>query len=224
MATLAELTVELDVDAAALDKGMDSAVGGIEGKLGGLKGVGLASGALVGGALAMGFESAMDLSSSQTSLQNQLSLTEAEAARAGDVAGSVYAAGFGGSMEEVSNATGSVIASIEGMGDASDAELQSITQSALGLADTFNVDVDQATRAVGQLLSTGLVADAESGMDLITATMQQVPAALRDDLLQRSRSTELSSATWVCRVLTPWVLWSRASTRVLVTSTSLLTL
>lgn len=183
MATLAELTVELDVDAAALDKGMDSAIGGVEGKLGGLKGIGLASGALAGGALAMGFESAMDMSSAQTSLQNQLNLTEVEAARAGDVAGSVYAAGFGGSMEEVSNATGSVIASIEGMGDASDAELQSITQSALGLAQTFNVDVDQATRAVGQMLSTGLVADAETGMDLITATMQQVPAALRDDLL-----------------------------------------
>lgn len=183
MATLADLMVKLGVDADGVDAGLDAATSSFESKIGGWKGIAVAGGAVAAGALAMAFDSALDMSSAQTSLQNQLNLTEAEAARAGDVAGSVYAAGFGGSLEEVSNATGSVIASIEGMGDASDAELQAMTQSALGLAQTFNVDVDQATRAVGQMLSTGLVADAETGMDLITATMQQVPAALRDDLL-----------------------------------------
>src|SRR5690606_23138548 len=171
------------VDADGVDAGLDAATSSFESKIGGWKGIAVAGGAVAAGALAMAFDSALDLASAQTSLQNQLDLTEAEAAAAGDAAGAVYAAGFGGSMEEVANATGSVISSIEGMGDASESELQDMTKAALGLADTFNVDVDQATRAVGQLLSTGLVADAESGMDLITATMQQIPAALRDDLL-----------------------------------------
>lgn len=183
MATLEELVVKLNVDTDGVDKGLDGATSSFESKLGGWKGIALAGGAVAAGALAMGFESALDMASAQTSFQNELNLTEAEAARAGAVAGDVYAAGFGGSMEEVASATSSVISSIEGMGDASDSELQQMTQSAVGLADTFNVDVDQATRAVGQMLSTGLVADAESGMDLITATMQRVPAALRDDLL-----------------------------------------
>jgi CII-binding regulator of phage lambda lysogenization HflD len=163
----------------------DTAEGGARvnrGLAGVAAGAGIA-GVAVGAAFSFGLEGAMDIAAAQSSLKTQLDLTEVEAQRAGDVAGDVFSRGFGGSMEDVTDALGGVHSSIGDLGDFTDAELEQMSVSALALAKTFDVDVADATGAVGQMIKTGLVADATEGFDLIAKTMQSVPAALRDDLL-----------------------------------------
>lgn len=153
---------------------------------GGLKkmavGAGLA-GAALGAAFAVGVESAMDISAAQTSLETQFDLTGQEAKRAGDIAGDVFQTGFGDSVEQVATSIGAVNNSIGGLGDFTDKELTQMSKSAQALGKTFGVDVTEATDAVGQLMKTGLVSDANEGFDLVTKAMESVPASLRDDML-----------------------------------------
>src|SRR5690606_12410177 len=111
----------------------------------------VAAAATVGSA----FVDALDLSRAQGRIQAQLGVTEAEAGRIGAVAGEVYARGFGENLGEVSDAVTLVVRSIEGMGDASDAELQEVSRQALNLAQTLGVDVNEATRSVANMMRTG---------------------------------------------------------------------
>ncbi|WP_432051268.1 hypothetical protein [Streptomyces xiamenensis] len=148
-----------------------------------LSGIGTVAGVATAGAFGVGLAAAMDASSATARLTAQLDLTADEAARAGDIAGDVFSSGFGGSIGEATEAVGAVASSIADLGDLTDDQLRDMSTQALGLASTFEVDVASSTRAVGQMIRTGLVSDASEGFDLITATLQRVPAALRDDLM-----------------------------------------
>lgn len=128
----------------------------------------VAAAATVGSA----FVDALDLSRAQGRIQAQLGVTEAEAGRIGAVAGEVYARGFGENLGEVSDAVTLVVRSIEGMGDASDAELQEVSRQALNLAQTLGVDVNEATRSVANMMRTGLVGSATEAMDLLISGAQ----------------------------------------------------
>lgn len=147
-----------------------------------LSGIGTVAGLATASAFGVGLAAAMDASSATARLTAQLDLTADEAARAGDIAGDVFSSGFGGSIGEATEAVGAVASSIADLGDLTDDQLRDMSTQALGLAETFEVDVASSTRAVGQMIRTGLVSDASEGFDLITATLQRVPAALRDDL------------------------------------------
>lgn len=182
MATLAELTVELNVDAADLDKGMDNAVSGVEGKLGALSGIGAAGGALLAGALAVGFESALNMSASTTSLQNQLNLTETEANLAGAAAGNAYNQGFGGSLEDTTATTSALMSSMGELRNSSEEDLTAMTVQAQALADTFEMDVGQAALAAGRMVETGMAGGPQEAIDLLAAGAQQLPAAFRGEL------------------------------------------
>jgi phage-related minor tail protein len=179
MALLDELLVRIGMDSSGVDEGADQ----VTSKLDSLAGPAAAAGALAGGVFAVGLSAAMDITTAQNKLQNQLGLTEAEAERAGGVAGDVFSAGFGESLDDVNTALGGVHSGIGDLADFTEAELESMSKTALGLSKTFEVDVAEATGAVGQLIKTGLVKDATEGFDLVTQAMQQVPAHLRDDLL-----------------------------------------
>ena len=48
---------------------------------------------------------------------------------------------------------------------------------------TVGIEADRISQVVGQMLSTGLASSAEEGLDLITAALQKVPAAVREDIL-----------------------------------------
>jgi phage-related minor tail protein len=183
MAILDELLVRLGVDMSDAESEIDRGSRGITGRLDGLAVAGGVAAAGLGAAFVTGLESAMDISSATTQLQNQLSLTDEEAARAGSIAGDVFSAGFGESVGEVTTALGGISSAIGDLGGFTEAELETMSKSALGLAKTFEVDVADATGAVGKLIKTGLVSDATEGFDLITTAMQKVPAELRDDLL-----------------------------------------
>ncbi|THA78417.1 hypothetical protein E6R60_05910 [Streptomyces sp. A0642] len=179
MTVLDELLVRIGMDASGVDEGTEQ----VAGKLDKLSGPAAAAGSLAGGVFVMGLNSAMDIQAAQSTLQDQYGLTTAEAARAGEVAGDVYSDGFGESLEDVTTALGGVQNSIGSLSTFTDEQLDDMSASALALAKRFEVDVTDATGAVGQLIKTGLVADATEGFDLVTKAMQTVPAELRDDLL-----------------------------------------
>jgi len=116
-------------------------------------------------------------------LAGALALTEPQAAAAGEAAGNAFANNFGGSLEEVQAATAGVIGSIRGMRTASTEEIQGITEKVLTLSSGFELEADRISQVVGQMLSTGLASSADEGLDLLTATLQKVPPAVRDDIL-----------------------------------------
>jgi phage-related minor tail protein len=182
MATLADLMVKLGVDADGVDAGLDAATSSFESKIGGWKGIAVAGGAVAAGALAMAFDSALDLSASQTTLQAQFGLTEQEAAVAGGAAASAYSDGFGGSLEEVTATTSAIISSIEGMSTASESEIADMTKTAQGLADTYEMDVGQAALAAGRMIETGMAGSPMEAMDLLAAGARDLPAAFRGEL------------------------------------------
>ncbi|QXJ19607.1 phage tail tape measure protein [Actinomadura graeca] len=141
--------------------------------LGKLKGAATLAGAAAGTALAAGVSGALSLDSARATMSAQLGLTRTESAQAGKVAGSLYARAYGSSLEEVSGAVTSVIRNIDGMRGASRTALEATTGRALTLAKVMDADVGDTTRAVSQLLRTGLAKNASEAFDLITKGAQQ---------------------------------------------------
>ncbi|MGW0545302.1 phage tail tape measure protein [Streptomyces griseoincarnatus] len=179
MTILDELLVRIGMDSSAVDEGTEQ----VNSKLDAMAGPAALAGAAAGGALALGLSAAMDISEAQSSLRDQLGLTEAEAERAGGIAGDVYSAGFGESLADVTDSVAAVGSSISDLGSLTEAEVEEMSKSALALAKRFDVDVADAAGAVGKFIKTGLVADATEGFDLVTKAMSTVPKELRDDLL-----------------------------------------
>lgn len=178
--TLEELLVTVGINTDELTTGAQGAADEVGGSLGGIAALG--AGTAVGGLFVMGLTNAMDASAANTKLANQLDLNEAEAARAGDIAGDVFSAGFGDSIGTVSEALGAVTQNIGGLGEATDAELDQMTRSAVALADTFEYDVGEATQAVGTLIKTGMAKDGIEAFDLLTAAAQKLPPKLREEV------------------------------------------
>ncbi|AYN56832.1 tape measure protein [Arthrobacter phage Andrew] len=174
---------------AAGDEAGDVAGKGFGAKFSGVLGSGAFKGAMVGGAaavgvaLAGGFAMAVEGADAGAKVAASLSLNPAEAKKAGDVAGSLYAGAYGESLTDVNAAVGSVMSSIGGMRTASAADLQDITTKALNLSEAFDVDVSESATTAGILMTNGLAANADQAMDMITASMQKVPASVRGEIL-----------------------------------------
>ncbi|WP_156722678.1 phage tail tape measure protein [Streptomyces apocyni] len=182
MAVLDELLVRLGVDMSEADDEIDRGSRRIEGRLNGLTAVGGAAAVGLGAAFVMGLESAMDITSVTDQLQNQLDLTDNEAARAGAIAGDVFADGFGGSLGEVGEALDSVASSMHEFGSISDKEMQQLTKEALALEKAFKFDVAEAAVGAGNMIKSGLAKDGAEAMDLLAATAQKLPTAMREEL------------------------------------------
>ncbi|MEU0133405.1 phage tail tape measure protein [Streptomyces sp. NPDC006296] len=180
MATLEELLVSVGINTDDLTGGAQGAADEVGTSLGGIQTA--AAGAAVGGMFVAGLNAAMDLQSVETSLQNQLGLTEQEAARAGDAAGRVYAAGWGESMQEVGDALGVVAQAMGGVGEISDAEMDDLTKKALMLGETFELDVAESANAAGKMIKLGMAKDGKEAFDILTAAAQEMPAMMRDDI------------------------------------------
>ncbi|MFD9445516.1 phage tail tape measure protein [Streptomyces sp. NPDC060006] len=178
-----QATTALDgVGDSARGLGADAEAGaaGVEGALGGIGGT--AAGVAVGALFMAGLNSAMDMSATTTSLRNGLGLTEAEAARAGDIAGEVFTAGFSDSIAGAGDALGSVIGAMGDVGDFTNAELAQMTKSAIALGDTFQIDIPDATNAAGALIKQGLVKDGTEAFDVLTKAAQTLPANMAADI------------------------------------------
>ena len=180
MAVLDEVLVRLGIDASGLDQGSQDAAGQVESNLSGIAAG--AAGVAVGGLFAMGLESAMDISHATTQLKNQLNLSADEAERAGQIAGDVYAQGFGESVTSVAESLGAVSQNLGGFANLSTQELTELTRQAEALAATFQFDVGEATQAAGSLMKAGMAKDGQEAFDLITSAAQQLPPALREEI------------------------------------------
>lgn len=169
-------------DGAAAASDASGKWGGFEGSLAKVAG---ALGLVVAGAagLAAGFTGAMDLSTGVAKVEAALGLTVEQSAVAGSAAGSLYSDSYGESMGDVQVGVEAVMSSLDGMRDASEADLQAVTGQAMSLAGAFDLDVQEAVTAAGGLIKNGLAPDATGAFDLITASLQQVPAAMRGDVL-----------------------------------------
>ncbi|WP_228181995.1 phage tail tape measure protein [Streptomyces anulatus] len=171
-----------DVGAAADEaaQGAEQAAAETEGAFRGMAMA--AAGAAVGALFIEGLTAGLDIKAASTKLKNQLDLSAEDAARAGDVAGDVYTAGFSDSIEGVNDALGAVVSNMGGMGKLGDAEMKTLTKTAIALADTFEFDVAESTQAAGTLIKTGLAKDGAEAMDLLAATAQKLPLAMREEL------------------------------------------
>lgn len=178
--TLEELLVSVGINTDDLTSGAQGAADDVESSLGGIGGA--AAGAAVGGLFAAGLSNAMDASAANAKLARQLGLTEGEAQRAGDVAGDVFSAGFGESIDGVNESIEAVVSSMGGMSKVTDDELSSMTTSALMLADTFDIDVADSAAAAGQMIKSGLAKDGTEAFDILTAAAQKLPKAMREDI------------------------------------------
>jgi hypothetical protein len=130
---------------------------------------GIATG--VAGALGVGVAQAMDMSAANAKLAAQLGVGPAKAAELSKVSANVYSNAWGDSTATVDEAIKGVYQNI---GDTSGVKngLQGATQDVLALSETFDVDLGGTTKAVGQLMKTGLAKDAGEAMDLVTWGMQ----------------------------------------------------
>ncbi|MCX4606994.1 phage tail tape measure protein [Streptomyces mirabilis] len=147
----------------------DGFLGGLGGKLkAGVAGVAVAGGAL----FAAGFAQAVDQDKATAKLGASLGLSEKDTARAGKIAGSIYAQGYGQSIDQVNDSLKALQQNGVAALSAPKKELTGLSSAALNLAAVFDADVADSTKAVGQLMRTGLVKDGKAGFDLLTAGFQ----------------------------------------------------
>ena len=120
---------------------------------------------------------------SQNLTQASLGLTDEQASAAGKAAGQLYAQMWGESVADTNSAVASVMSSISGMRDASSADIQAVTEQAMGMSRAFDVDVSEAARNAGIWINTGLAGSATEAFDVMAAGLQQIPEALRGEVL-----------------------------------------
>jgi len=177
---LDEVLVRLGIDASGLDQGSQDAAGQVENNLSTIAAG--AAGIAVGGLFLAGLQSAMDITTATTNLQNQLSLTEGQAQQAGQIAGDVFAQGFGESVVTVADSLAAVSQNMGGFTSMSKGELTELTRQAEALAATFKFDVAESTQAAGELIKTGMAKNGQEAFDLITAAAKKLPPALREEI------------------------------------------
>lgn len=182
MAVLDELLVRLGVDMSEAEGEVERGADGITGRLDGLAVAGGAAAVGLGAAFAVGLQSAMDITAATDKLKQGLGLTQEEADRAGKLAGEVFSAGFGESMEGVGDAMGSVIGAMGKVGDFTDDELKDMTMSATALEKVFGMDIPEATNAAGALIKQGLVKDGTEAFDVLTKAAQTLPSSMAADI------------------------------------------
>ena len=140
--------------------------------------------AAFGAALAIGgaFATSLEQAALGDKLSAQLGASGQYAEDLGSIAGDLYANAYGDSLETVNDALRGVIQSGAVMEDASNEQLSSVTASVLDLATAFDKDVGETSRAVGRMIQTGLAANAEEALDIVTRGFQQ-GADVGDDFL-----------------------------------------
>jgi phage-related minor tail protein/SLT domain-containing protein len=128
-------------------------------------GSGLAAGIGAGAAAAsVGLiKVAADAEGSQKKLQAQLGLTSEESKKVAATARTIWKDGFGENMDEVRNALVQVKQNIRGL---SEGELEQVTKDSMVLADVWGADVNEVTRAGGNLIK-GFGISSKEAFDLM---------------------------------------------------------
>lgn len=142
-----------------------------------------AAGAAIGVALATGITTAIEREKVGSQIAAQLGGTSKDAERYGKLAGKLYSEGLVEDMGEAGQAIRKVLQEgIVEQGPGTEKALESISRKVSDLGAAFGEDVGAVTRAVGQLMRTGLARDADHALDLITTGLTGI-ANRSDDLL-----------------------------------------
>ncbi|MFA2831271.1 phage tail tape measure protein [Bacillus paranthracis] len=112
---------------------------------------------------------AIDFDRSQRKIQSSLGLTQKGAENLGKISKDVWKKGFGESLEEVDQA---LIKVYQNMRDVPYDELQMASEDVLTLAKVYDVDLNEATRGAGQLMSQFGLSTQET-FDLLAAGAQE---------------------------------------------------
>lgn len=133
------------------------------------------------GVVAMGTQAVINQSSGAR-LAAQQGEGDEEATRYREVITQVYTTGRGQGLEQVTEAVGVLASQFESLGVTSNEQLQAITQQALTLTDTFNIDLAEAAQTAGIMVQNGLATNATEAFDLMARGMQEVSASMRHEL------------------------------------------
>lgn len=175
-AALKELRQDADKTGDSLGKiggkakqGLDSLGSGL--KSGPLALVGLGAGL---GALVMeGFQGAMESQDAKALLTAQLGASDAEAEKLGKIAGDMYKNAFGESVSDVSQVMKTVFQS--GLASVKDGEdaIKGVTEQVMNYTKMTGEEALPVTRAISQMLKTGLARNATEAFDLLTRGAQK---------------------------------------------------
>jgi len=144
------------------------------------KGLAIA-GAAAGAAAALALGNAMDQRADTGVMAASLGLGPEQTTAAGKIAGKLYADNFGDSFQDVTGAVAGVMSSLPGLLDP--AAIERVSGKVTNLAKAFEVDVARGSQVAGQMVKLGLAKDADQAIDLMTASLQRVPTALRENIL-----------------------------------------
>lgn len=164
--------------AEALSGGFDvgSITDTITGSISGMGGpIGAALGAIGvagGAAFAAGLTAGMEQEVVTDRLAAQLGGSE-WAESMGEVAGNLYLDGFGESMADPANAVKKVIQNGLLPEDATNAQIEAMTEDLLTFTDVMEQDMDMATQAVSNMLRTGIADSGQEAFDILTRGVQQ---------------------------------------------------
>lgn len=181
MTTLADLLIEIGIDAKGVDKGAREVESKLKKNWDGLSSMAAVGGAAVGVALMAGVMTGLDSEAATDKLAASLGAEGKEAENLGRTAGNLYVQGFGESMDQVATAVGAVTSSFDNM--AAGGGVEKLTERVLNMAKAFELDVPRAAQVAGQAVKSGLAKNGAEALDLLTYSMQRVPAAVRGDLL-----------------------------------------
>lgn len=131
-----------------------------------------AAGLGIGAVISEGIMKNLDIEAGTDKLAAQMNLTGDAAAKAGAVAGEVYKQGWGDSIGGVNDTIKALGQNLVDVNSISQAELGKLTTKAQTLADVFQVDVGEASKAAGQLVKNGLAKDSTEAFDIITRGYQ----------------------------------------------------
>jgi len=146
---------------------LSKALSGAKGKL-----IGAVSGLAIGGAITKGLSDALGQDALNAKLTAQLGLTQKQSAKVGKVAGNLFAGGYGEGIDQINEGIRSVVQNIDGMRGASASALERISGKVVTTAQVFDQDLGGVTRAVAQLMRTGMAKNADEALDIITRGFQ----------------------------------------------------
>lgn len=167
MSTLADLLIEIGLDTKEVVKGGAEVEGKLKKTWAGVTKAAAIGGAAVGAALLAGIDQVVESAKPMALLEAQLGGSPEFAAAMGKNAGAVYAKGVTDSMEEAAGAVRDVWQNKLVPEDASDAAIQGVSNKLVALSKTTESSTSEVSRAVSQMLRTGLADSADEAFDII---------------------------------------------------------
>lgn len=146
------------------------------------KGLALAAGGAIAIGIGMGIASALEKEAGADVLAAQLGASPAEASALGKAAGAVYADGYGESVADANEALKSLWQQGLVPAGATADEMADISKKAMDVATVLGDEVGPTSNAVGQMLKTGMAANADEAFDILVRGAQE-GANKSEDLL-----------------------------------------